>query len=66
MNDADRMNWRKVARDVRAQTKLDSYVELPAPTTKIHDHRYDVLWQMDGLLPPCKVKPGSPHWEPSK
>ncbi len=38
-------------------------VELPP---EVHDHRFDIFWEKDGILPPCKRKPGDPYYEPSQ
>ena len=33
---------------------------------RVHDHRFDIIWEKNGVLPPCKREPGDSYWEPSQ
>ncbi len=33
---------------------------------QVNDHRFDVFYERNGVLPPCKRKPGDPYCEPSQ
>jgi len=60
------MEWREELKKAgkTRQTSLAAFgVEIPP---EIHDHRYDIIWEKNGLVPPCKRKPGDPYWEPSE
>jgi hypothetical protein len=28
-----------------------------------HGHRFDMIWEKNGVLPPCRRKPGDPYYE---
>jgi len=58
--------WREVLRKAGGtrQTPLEAFgFGLPP---KVHDHRFDIIYERNGVLPPCKRKPGDPYWEPSQ
>jgi len=56
-------SWREVLKKSgkTRQTGLEAFgIELPL---KVHDHRFDIIWEKNGVLPPCKRKPGDPYYE---
>lgn len=56
-------DWRAVAAGRRGrQMDISQWVEGVEPIP--HDHRFDVLWESEGLVPPCKRKPTEPGYEP--
>jgi len=62
----DFLNWREVFKrsGKTEQSRLEAFgVELPP---EVHDHRFDIIYERDGVLPPCERKPRGPFYEPSQ
>jgi hypothetical protein len=57
------LNWREVLKrsGKTRQSRLEaSGVGLPP---EVHDHRFDIFYERDGVLPPCKRKLGDLYYE---
>jgi len=60
------LDWREVLKrsGKTGQSGPEAFgVGLPP---KVHDHRFDIFYEKNGVLPPCKRKPGDPYYEPSQ
>lgn len=52
------LDWREVLKGSgkTRQSRLEAFgVELPP---EVHDHSSDIIYERNGVLPPCKRKPG--------
>ena len=59
-------DWREVLKRSgnTEQAPLERFgIELPA---RKHNHNSDIIYERNGVLPPCKRKPGDPYYEVSE